>query len=248
MTRRIWEMPFDDVRDYLDNGRTGVVIPVGTVEPHGPHLPMGTDNLLAQSIGEFIAERFDWLIAPTLNYGINNSLAIYPGATTIDPLVYREFVSHVVEGYIKLGFLNVVINNGHGGNTQELYQIAKDLTRAYPVARIIVVDWWGLDASAIERVYKGKTAGHAGIDETAAVVYFHNDLVHPERFSGENDYWVNTDGFKAQPLPASCILQDEKSVPDFDEKKANEFMTEVLENICGKISDALKRWAHNFGD
>jgi creatinine amidohydrolase len=216
MTRRIWEMPFDEVRDYLDNGRTGVVIPVGTVEPHGPHLPMGTDNLLAQSIGEVIAERFDWLIAPTLNYG--------------------------------LGFLNVVINNGHGGNTQELYQIAKDLTRVYPVARIIVIDWWGLDASALEKVYKGKTAGHAGIDETAAVIYFHNDLVHPEKFTGENDYWVNMDGFKAQPLPASCILQDEKSVPDFDKKRADDFMKELLETICGKVSDALKRWAHNFGD
>ena len=178
MAKRIWEMPFDKVRDYLEEGGLGLVIPFGTVEPHGPHLPMGTDNLLAQSIGERIAEKFDWLIAPPLNYGVNHTLAVYPGATTIDDELYEEFIIQLIEGYVKLGFAYIVLCNGHGGNTTPLQNAARHLVTDYPDVRIMAVDWWHMDKEPREKVYGGKDAGHAGIDETAAVVYFCNELVH----------------------------------------------------------------------
>ena len=247
MTRKIWEMPFDKVRDYLDTGGVGVVIPFGTIEPHGPHLPMGTDFLLAQSMGERIAERFNWLVAPPLNYGINNSLAIYPGATTIDAETYEKYVTQIIEGYVKLGFSQVVLNNGHGPNKSGLEAAAKKITNLYPDSRIMVISWWDMDKAAMKEVYEGKSSGHAGVDETAAVIYFHDNLVDGKRFD-EKSYWVYTDGFKAYPSPASCVIGDSAGIPDFDKDKAGKFMEKVLELIFERIDSALKGFEFNLGD
>ncbi|MBU1023993.1 creatininase family protein [bacterium] len=247
MTRKIWEMPFDKVRDYLDAGGTGVVIPFGTIEPHGPHLPMGTDFLLAESMGERIAERFKWLVAPSLNYGINNTLTVYPGATTIDGETYSKYVTQIVEGYVKLGFSHVILNNGHGPNKAGLEEAAKKITNLYPDSRIMVISWWDMDKAAMKDVYEGKSTGHAGVDETAAVIYFHDNLVDRERFE-EKSYWVWTDGFKTYPAPASCVLSDSSGIPDFDEKKAKAFTEKVLELIFERIDSALKGFEFNLGD
>lgn len=247
MTFKISEMPFDKVQEYLYEGGDGVVIPFGTIEPHGRHLPMGTDNLLAQSIGERIAEEFSWLIAPTLNYGVNNTLAMYPGATTIDADIYAEFVTQVIEGYIKLGFDFIVLNNGHGPNVHGLEHAAKKLSEKYPGARLFIISWWDLDKEPREKIYDGKAAGHAGIDETAAVVYFHNELVHKKRFTSTS-FTTRTRGFKVYPSSASCVLGDEDSVPDFSQKKAKKFMEEVLDIIYDRITDALNGFSYNLSD
>lgn len=246
MTRKISEMPFDKVRDYLDKGGNGVVIPFGTIEPHGPHLPMGTDFLLAEAMGKRIAERFNWLVAPSLNYGINNSLTIYPGATTIDAETYEKYVTQIVEGYVKLGFSNVILNNGHGPNKSGLEEAAKKITNLYPDSRIMVISWWDMDKAAMKEVYEGKSSGHAGVDETAAVIYFHDNLVDRERFD-EKSYWIWTDGFKTYPAPASCILGDSTGIPDFDRDKAKSFMEKVLELIFERVESALKGYEFNLG-
>jgi creatinine amidohydrolase len=247
MTVRISEMPFDEVIQYLNDDGDGVVIPFGTVEPHGRHLPMGTDNLLAQSIGERIAAEFNWLIAPTLNYGVNNTLAMYPGATTIAPEIYAEFVTQIVEGYIKLGFNHIVLNNGHGPNVHGLEHAARKLSGTYPEARIFVISWWDLDKAPREEVYEGKAAGHAALDETAAVIYFHNDLVHKKRFTSDS-YCIRKNGFKVYPSPASCIPGDDDSIPDFSAKKAKKFMEMVLDIIYENITDALEGFSSNLLD
>jgi creatinine amidohydrolase len=244
---RIIEMSFDKVRDYLYQGGSGIVIPFGTVEPHGPHLPMGTDCLLAQSIGEKIAEKFGWLTAPTLNYGVNNSLAVYPGATTIDEKTYSDYITQLIEGYVKIGFTHIILSNGHGPNSGPLQRAARKLTIDYPDIRVFVIDWWVLDSPALIEVYPGKTPGHAGIDETAAVVYFHGNLVNKDKLDTKS-WWTLTDGVKVYPAPASCLLMDDKSLPDFDDKKAARFMEMVLEIIYARIESAIEGFEYNLGD
>lgn len=246
MTRRIFEMPFDEVRDYIDNGGRGVVIPFGIIEPHGPHLPMGTDTLLALAISERIADKFGWLVAAPLNYGINNSLAVYPGASTIDESTYEKFVSQIIESHIKTGFSHIILNNGHGPNHNPIENAAKNLSHEYPNVRIFIIDWWFMDTEALEKVY-GKSEGHAGCDETAAVLYFFPSLVKKDKFKTEAS-WLRTPGFQVFPAPATCLLRDNDGVPDFDESKAKEFMESVLEKIFEKIQSALEGFELNLCD
>ena len=238
MTRRIWEMTYDEVRDYLDNGGRGVVIPFGIVEPHGPHLPMGTDTLLSLGISERIAEKFKWLVAAPLNYGINNTLAIYPGSATLDESTYEKLVSQIIESHIRTGFTHIVLDNGHGPNHNPLETAAKRLNHEYPNSRIFLIDWWHMDSSAREKIYEGKSEGHAGVDETAAVIYFFPGLVKKDKFNMK-ETWLWTEGFRVYPAPASCLLRDNESAPDFDESKAKAFMEIVLESIFERIQSAL---------
>jgi len=247
MNRRIWEMTFEEVRDYIHGGGTGLVIPFGIVEPHGPHLPMGTDTLLALGFSEKIAERFGWLVAAPLNYGINNTLSLYPGATTIQEEHYEKFAMDLIEGYIRTGFSRVILNNGHGPNHAPLENAAKELSGRYPHARIFIIDWWMMDRIPRERAYGDKQAGHAGVDETAAVIYFFPGLVRAERFDIRGT-WTRGDGFKAYPAPASCLVNDESSMPDFDAEKAKIFTEGVIDLIFERIESALRGFEYNLGD
>jgi creatinine amidohydrolase len=247
MNRRIWEMTFEEVRDYLKGGCTGVVIPFGIVEPHGPHLPMGTDTLLALGFSEKIAEKFGWLISAPMNYGINNTLSLYPGATTIKDETYAKFVMDMIEGFIRTGFKHVICNNGHGPNMNPIQEAAKELSGKYPHARIFIIEWWMLDRIPLQHVYGDKSPGHAGIDETAAVLHFFPGLVKPERLD-KRGTWIREDGFKTYPAPASCHLNDEASMPEFDTVKAKNFTEEVIELIYKKIESALDGFEYNLGD
>ena len=247
MNRRIWEITFEEVRDYLKGGESGLVIPFGIVEPHGPHLPMGTDTLLALGFSEKIAERFGWLVAAPLNYGINNTLSLYPGATTIHDDTYTKFVTDLIEGYIRTGFKHIVLNNGHGPLLNPLENAARELSGRYPHARLFVIEWWMMDRIPREHVYGDKQAGHAGVDETAAVIYFFPGLVRADRFDVRGT-WIRGDGFKTYPAPASCLVNDDSSMPEFDAGKAKIFMEGLIDLIIKKIESALKGFEYNLGD
>lgn len=97
---------------------SAVLVPVGSVEPHGPHLPLSTDTLIseaaslkaAQALRE--AEIFA-LVAPSLPYGVTRFAQGFAGAVSIAPDVLSSFLNSLIAGFLDAGFGHVCLVNNH---------------------------------------------------------------------------------------------------------------------------------------
>jgi len=114
------ELTYSELSSALSRGVDSVVFPVGTVEPHGAHLPLGTDTIIAEVVGELVAERVGALLLPALPYGVTGSLHGYPGSVRVPPDVLEALVLSVLESVSSHGVRYALLLNGHGGEHAEL--------------------------------------------------------------------------------------------------------------------------------
>jgi creatinine amidohydrolase len=118
-----------------------VIIPFGTVEQHGPHLPMGTDVLIPITVAKRVAEKTRVLVAPPIYYGNSLSMADMKGVFTITPNSLAVLLLDLCRSFAKQGLKKIVFLNGHGGNKQVLSFICQR-ARMETGALIARIDWW----------------------------------------------------------------------------------------------------------
>lgn len=96
-----------------------VILPVGTVEDHGPHLPLDTDNFLVTNVCEEVARRApdDALVMPTVQYGFNEHHIDFPGTIAIDLDHMIDYCLDITKSVAYHGFQKILVVSGHGSNT-----------------------------------------------------------------------------------------------------------------------------------
>ncbi|RMF63576.1 MAG: creatininase family protein [Calditrichaeota bacterium] len=219
-----------------------VLLPVGTLEPHGV-LPNGSDNLAPEAMAREIAARVNALIAPTLNYGVTGSMKAFPGAFEISEQAYRLFVADILKGLAENKFKNIIVLNGHGGpQTAILRSVADAASEKYRV-RILVINWWSLASEDIFAVF-GENGGHAGNNETAYVQAIVPQHVHPERYSKEMaTAFPKGTSWHAVPFPSSIGLYEKgQGYPTFDEKQAKAYFKRVNDRVAALIEEIIHKW------
>ena len=155
-----------------------VVVPVGAIEQHGPHLPLDTDTLLAISVAEGIVARAPGtLLGPTLELGCSSHHSAFPGTVSLSTQTFVGIVVDVCRSLTRAD-LTVVLLNAHGGNRAPLGVALIELTderiRAYSFT------YWDLlgDVVAEELGPAGSNAcGHACALETSLMQHLHPDSV-----------------------------------------------------------------------
>ena len=115
MTDSVWlqELTWPDIKACLEQGKTTILLPVGSTEQHGPHLPVGTDTMVATALAETSARETNVLVAPPLWFGWSPHHMVLPGTITIRPEVLVELACDVVASLAEHGFNNFVFINGH---------------------------------------------------------------------------------------------------------------------------------------
>ncbi len=148
-----------------------VMLPMGSIECHGRHLPLGTDFLIPQKLVTLIEQKSDVLIAPALPYGCCDTLADFPGTVSLGHDVLFDVLMKITTGLASHGARRIVVLNGHGGNIPVIDRAALELSRrGMLLARL---DWW-LMAGEMNPLWKG---GHGGAEETAGVIAVDPELV-----------------------------------------------------------------------
>lgn len=218
-----------------------VLVPFGSLEPHGV-IPNGTDNLAPEAMARDIAARLDALIAPTLNYGMTDAMKAYPGAVSIPADVYSPFAETVLDNLAGSGFKNLIVLNGHGGNTTVLNAAATRVANARRV-RVLVVNWWTLADDITKAVFK-QNGGHAGNNETAYIQAFLPDQVHPERYRPEMASPNAPAGaYYAAPVTSTILLYEKgQGTPNFDAAQAREYFRKVNDRVAELVLDTIKKW------
>jgi creatinine amidohydrolase len=217
-----------------------VLIPVGTLEPHGV-IPNGADNLAPEAMARELAPRLNAMIAPTLNYGVTGGLDAFPGNFSLSEETYAELIREILTGLSDNGFLNLVILNGHGGpQTAILERVAEEVGREERV-RTMVTNWWSVTSEVVFEVF-GENGGHAGNNETAYVQAIVPDHIHPDRYDPEMAS-ARLAGVSPYPSPSSIVLYEAgQGYPTFDADQAAAYFQRVNEMMGDVIEQTIARW------
>src|SRR5262249_22690427 len=158
--------------------RSGLaIIPMGSVEQHGPHLPCGTDYLASLVIGQRAAEDVDGLLVPFCPVGVTPFHMSFAGTLTLQPQTFMALVEDVCGSLAHHGVKKIVFLNWHEGNTSSMNLAAVAAQQRYGV-RVLVVQ-----ACYIALELFGKDCGltHGGELEVLPVLAYDSSLVHLER-------------------------------------------------------------------
>jgi creatinine amidohydrolase len=241
-TREMERVNWMEFRDYVPSKIQTVLLPTGTLEPHGV-INNGADITAPVAMAKKIAPRVNAMIAPALPYGMTGSLEAYPGAFQITESAYRPFVKQIMEGLVKDGFKNIIVLNGHGGGqTAVLNSVAAEVSAEHHV-RTLVINWWAFASDVTKQVF-GEDGGHAGNNETAYVQAVDPTLVHPERYNADMATAFPPAGtWSATPFPSSIgLYQPGQGYPTFDQKKADEYFNKVNDKVAGLINEVIRKW------
>ena len=170
-------------------GDTGVcVLPVGCLEKHFDHLPLGTDCLVAHRIACEAAAKEPAVVFPPHWFGQINEARIFPGTIAIDPALTLQLLISVCDEIGRNGFAKIIIYNGHGGNIALIdYLCQAMLHRRRPYA-VYVPSLTGSPSQehrkAIEALTTPGKSGHAGETETSMMLAMFPELVKAEAIKG----------------------------------------------------------------
>jgi len=185
---RLELMTSSAVKSYLSK-RTGIVIPIGTTEQHGPDGLIGTDFLCPEAIARRFGARSGTLIAPTMAYGMSQFQLGFAGSVSLRPSTLAAMTQDIVASFAVTGFTRIYFLNGHGGNLAPLrcgiheFYAARSMaggTEPAPV-HCRVRSWWELSAAdKLRRELYGSSEGsHATPSEVAVTMAAYPDAIRP---------------------------------------------------------------------
>ena len=159
-----------------------VILPVGSVEEHGPHLPLGTDTFHALEVARRAAELRPVLVAPPLYYGLCRSTREHPGTVSISGETLRALVTDLGREFHRQGAGSLVIMSGHAGGTHmaALVEAGETLLAELPDLQVAVVNLLDLlreVVAARPELVQTRGDSHAGEVETALMLAAYPHLV-----------------------------------------------------------------------
>jgi creatinine amidohydrolase len=162
-----------------------VVLPTGSVEQHGPHLPAGTDTFAATVIAHAIAERMDGLVLPATPFGVTPMHMPFEATITLTPDTYMRVVIETGASTAKHGAKSLLIVNWHEGNIPSLAIAAEALHREHGLSVLTVQACY-----VAAEIYGPQCGGltHGGEIEALAVLAARPDLVHLDRIDYSSDH------------------------------------------------------------
>jgi len=220
-----------------------LILPIGSTEQHGPHLPLCVDVVLAKEFAYRLAAEIDGVVAPALSYGykskpLSGGGPLFPGTIDLNGATLQQLVLDLIDEFVKDGFTKIFILSAHFENEAFIVE-AMDLASTKYGDRVTLVlsNWWDpMPEDVIDRIFDevpfpGWALEHAAVTETSLMMYFAPELVHEERI-------IDTHGatpcvyFKypidKNAIPETGVLASAKSS---SAKKGKIIVDEVIPNL-----------------
>jgi creatinine amidohydrolase len=164
------------------------VLPIGSTEYHGEHLPFGTDTLVADSLASAVAERIDGMLKlPALPYGMSHHYSSLPMVMTLETETLNKVLKEIMDSLNKHGVKRLLVVNGHDGNIPALEAAAREYRTEHPEFKVAALETWWITAGDLLpkgtfEVWGG--LGHAGEGETSMMLRVAPELVNMSKARG----------------------------------------------------------------
>jgi creatinine amidohydrolase len=116
MAKELNIMTFEEVADYIKTGPGIVILPVGSIEQHGPHATLGIDTFATMAVARPLAEELDAVLAPDVPYGVSTPHRQYPGTISLKPSTLTSLLVEIGTEILSHGFRLLMLITGHRGN------------------------------------------------------------------------------------------------------------------------------------
>lgn len=214
-----------------------VILPVGALEAHGPHLPLAADQIQAEATAYALARRVGALVAPAIAYGSAPGARSFPGTVSLSLGALTSYAAGIVAEFGRMGVRRVLVLSGHAerGHMAALREAADQAMQAHPPLRVVVL-------SDYDFVYERRgeeapvTDGHAGLLETSRLLHLAPESVGPARPV------VAQRGSPFLPGPAPAEVWPESVQGDTRNASAEigaRLQTHVLDRLVATVQELL---------
>ncbi len=207
------KIPFPEVKRLAEGGRVLCVVPVGVVEEHGAHLPLGMDSFAAEAYTASAAPcleeaGYEVVVAPTINYGVARAAIDFPGTLSLEPDTLRSLVVDIGRSLARHGLKRLVLLNGHRDlhHMKALDDAKKILVQDKAVQVLCVGFVSDPEVTAacyregVKQLYKSPRPdreGHGGESETSLALNCFPQLVNREAMNNlEPNFDYDVDAFR----------------------------------------------------
>lgn len=258
MGKEIWlqNLTWEEIKQRAVECKYTIILPVGSTEQHGRHLPVGTDTMVAITLAEAAAKQTNVLVAPPLWFGWSPHHMILPGTITIRPEVLIEIFFDIVQSLNGHGFKRFVFLNGHRIVNISWLQIVGEKAKRELGVKVIIFDPAFMSKSITESLGWGEI-GHAEEIESSHMWHSYPELVKMERatdnplvgnsfyhvdprFPGDTLCYVpsSPEEMKAHALEAGGTTGEPSKASQEGGKKYHEHLVEKLVLAIEKIQTA----------
>ena len=233
---RLERLSQPEAESRLKNGRLAVMAP-GSIEQHGPHLPLGTDAFASDAFAEEVARKMDAVLIPLPLVGVSPYHLSWAGSLSLQPQTMIAVIQDICECLANHGVDKILFVNWHEGNTPTLRLAGDDVQRKFKM-RVVVAE-----SHIITNRLFGERAQltHAGNMETAAVLMYDPSLVDLTKATNPT---AQEDGDAGHAVfrrrDVFPILRDFHEVaPTGWYGKPEEATLELADEIRAKVSDYI---------
>ena len=212
MTRHMTEMTWTEYRDAIAVG-AAVLVPVGSIEQHGHHLPLETDIAIATRLAKRVAAGCNAVVGPPIPFGYKSQALsgggqIFPGTTSLEGQTLTLLARDVARELLRHGARRILFLSGHGENQFFLFEAADLALAGRNDAKIIVTGWWQhVPDELLDDLFDGGFPGwdleHAATVETAVMLALAPDSVRGDRIIDE--VFLHVPGYSVFPQPTGLV-------------------------------------------
>jgi len=179
-------MTAPDLRAIAAREGALAILPAGSLEQHGPHLPVITDTASASAAAiaaaRLVAGEVPVAVLPGLWLGLSEHHLPFGGTISVDYAAYRAILESIVRSLRAVGFARLLIVNGHGGNIDPLAVACRELAVAHDFPIVATTPWF-LAAEKLRPIFESDTgAKHACEGETSLMMAIAGDIVKNDKF------------------------------------------------------------------
>jgi creatinine amidohydrolase len=238
-------LTWPEIEAEIENGRDIVVVPFGSTEQHGRHMPLGTDAVLGDEIGWRLADRLGAFLAPTVRFGCSEHHLAFSGTISIGAETFGRIVADVVVSLSNHGFQRIVLLPTHGGNFKPLSEAVAKIEPAKGVRILAITDLAefanvGIKSSKAFGIDAAQSGAHSGEWETSLMLALRPEQVKMDRaavgFMGDMAEVISKVFDGIQNLDKNGVLGDPRPATADAGKR---YLEEIIEFLYRWVKDQV---------
>ncbi len=181
---------YSEIAEVAERDGSVLIVPVGSIEQHGHHMPVGTDTILVDAVANLGAERVvddvPVLVTPPIWTGYSPHHMGFGGTVTLDHDDLLTVLEGIGESALENGFDALLLLNGHGGNASLISSATSTIGRHHSEVEVLGLTYFQLATEFISDIRESDVGGmgHAGEFETSLMLHLRPDLVREDRLEG----------------------------------------------------------------